>query len=364
MDPPSAASFGNGREDRLPIAAPDLGLVLRSGSFSDRWIESCRQRAIAFSVVNPLDADFLDRGKDLRALLWHWSHADHIAAMMARQITAALEAMDVIVFPSTATSWHFDDKIGQAYLLRAVGAPIPRTWVFFERDAALRWVEHASFPIVHKLRGGAGASNVTLVTGRDRARGICHRAFTRGFVEVPSYFRDARSRIGRLASWDELVSKARRAPAMIIAGARLRRSAPRARGYVLFQEFMPGNSGDTRVTVIGDRAFGFVRANRPGDFRASGSGQIDHDPRRVDQRCVAMAFAVARRIGPQSLAFDFVLDPQGQPRILEMSYCYQAQAVRDCPGHWDQQLVWHEGPVWPQDAILEDLLRAAGIAPG
>lgn len=26
-------------------------------------------------------------------------------------------------------------------------------------------------------------------------------------------------------------------------------------GYVLFQEFLPGNSYDTRVTVIGDRAF-------------------------------------------------------------------------------------------------------------
>lgn len=31
---------------------------------------------------------------------------------------------------------------------------------------------------------------------------------------------------------------------------------------------------DTRVTVIGHCAFGYRRYNRPGDFRASGSGRL------------------------------------------------------------------------------------------
>ena len=125
---------------------------------------------------------------------------------------------------------------------------------------------------------------------------------------------------------------------------------------------MPGNQGDTRVTIIGNRAFGFLRANRPGDFRASGSGRIDHDPARVDPNCVELAFTVARRLDTQSMAFDFVLNPHGEPRILEMSYAYQAEAVYNCPGYWDEGLGWHEGHVWPQDAILEDLLWAAKLS--
>lgn len=333
-----------------------LGLVLRPGSFSDRWVENCHQKSISFRPVNPLQSDFFEQVHGLRALAWHWNHADPTAAIMARQVTVALEAMSVTVFPSTATCWHFDDKIGQSYLLEAIGAPIPRYWVFFDQGAALEWAESAHFPVVHKLRSGAGSSNVRLVTSRAAIRAICHRAFGRGFAEVPSYFGDAKSKLGRLRSWDQAIAKAHRAPAAIIAAARMRRSAPRARGYVLFQEFMPGNPGDTRVTVIGDRAFGFVRANRPGDFRASGSGRIDHNPVRIDQRCVEVAIAVARRIGSQSTAFDFVFDPQGGPRILEMSYCYQAEAVYKCPGHWDSCMNWHEGHVWPQDAILDDLL--------
>ena len=42
--------------------------------------------------------------------------------------------------------------------------------------------------------------------------------------------------------------------------------------------------------------------------------------------------------------------------IIEVSYCYNAQAVHSCTGHWDTKLNWQEGSMWPQDAILIDLL--------
>ena len=32
-------------------------------------------------------------------------------------------------------------------------------------------------------------------------------------------------------------------------------------------------------------------------------------------------------------------------------------AVAACAGWWDESLDWHEGSVWPQDAILEDMLE-------
>ena len=124
-----------------------------------------------------------------------------------------------------------------------------------------------------------------------------------------------------------------------------------------FQDFLDGNSFDTRVTIIGDRAFAFTRDVRPGDFRASGSGRVVYDGRRIHPECVKIAFEVTRRVGSQSMAFDFVMDGGGAPRIAEVSYCYDARAVYDCAGHWDARLVWHEGHVWPQDAILIDLLE-------
>ena len=68
--------------------------------------------------------------------------------------------------------------------------------------------------------------------------------------------------------------------------------------YALFQQWLPGNEFDTRITVIGNRAFGFRRFNRQGDFRASGSGNLDWDPVQVDPAFVQLAFRIAKRLGP------------------------------------------------------------------
>jgi glutathione synthase/RimK-type ligase-like ATP-grasp enzyme len=130
------------------------------------------------------------------------------------------------------------------------------------------------------------------------------------------------------------------------------------KNHALFQEFVAGNDFDTRVTVIGDRAFAFRRFNRPGDFRASGSGNIDHDPAGIDPRCLSIAFHAARKLGAQSMAFDFLFrGEQKEPVVGEISYCYADWAVERCPGHWDSALNWHAGHLWPEEAHVEDFLR-------
>ncbi len=63
------------------------------------------------------------------------------------------------------------------------------------------------------------------------------------------------------------------------------------------------------------------------------------------------------------MAFDFVLAAHQQPMIVEVSYCYDPAAVYQCTGHWDDQLTWHAGHMWPQDAILIDLLEDLGRHP-
>lgn len=42
------------------------------------------------------------------------------------------------VYPDRPTSWHYDDKIAQAFLFEALGVPSP-TWVWVDRSAALSW---------------------------------------------------------------------------------------------------------------------------------------------------------------------------------------------------------------------------------
>jgi hypothetical protein len=132
----------------------------------------------------------------------------------------------------------------------------------------------------------------------------------------------------------------------------------REHGYAYFQDFIPDNEFDTRINVIaGKYAFGFTRNVRKGSFRASGSGSIDYDIGRINPRCVEIAFDIAGKLKVQSIAIDFLKNRDGNPLITEISYAYLAEAVYNCLGHWDLQMQWHDGHVWPTDLILTYILE-------
>lgn len=329
----------------------------REKSFSDRWIAYCERHAISYKVVNCLGSDIIKQLTSCACLLWHWSHGDPSEQIAARHVIMAAEAMGIKVFPGSSTCWSFDDKVSQKYLLEAIGAPLVPTYVSYDLDETLKWIDHASYPKVFKLRRGAGSSNVKLVHSVRDARSLARRAFSSGFSPMPHYGQDVQKRFRAARSRGDLWQVIRRVPQVLSRIRHSRQMMEVERGYVYFQDFMPGNSFDTRVTIIGDRAFAFTRNVRPGDFRASGSGEIVYDIDRINCECVEIAFNVTNKIGSQSMAFDFVLGERRQPLILEMSYGFASEPVYSCPGYWDRGLQWHEGHVWPQDAILIDLLN-------
>jgi len=334
-----------------------LAIHHRKESYSERWMAYCDEHAIPYKVVNCLDSNIIAQLASAKALLWHWHHADAREQLAARHVIVAAEALGVMVFPSTATCWHFDDKIAQKYLLEAAAAPLVPTHVFYNLAEAFQWIEGASFPKVFKLRKGAGSSNVRLARSPQEARSLAKQAFSSGFWPIPGYGRDARKRYRAARQRGDLFGALRRMAHPLANIRQINRAMGREAGYVYFQDFIANNKFDTRVTVIGKRAFGFTRNVRPGDFRASGSGEIIYDVNRILPECIHTALKVARKVGSQSMAFDFVLTENKQPMIVEVSYCYDAKAVYACPGHWDNQLNWHEGHMWPEDAILIDLLE-------
>src|SRR5690606_35268628 len=118
---------------------------------------------------------------DCTLLLWHHHHALAKDKVFAKQLLFALEQGNMRVYPDFNTGWHFDDKVGQKYLLESVGAPLIPTEVFYSREESYKWASATTFPKVFKLRGGAGSSNVKLVRTEREARKLIDIAFGAGF---------------------------------------------------------------------------------------------------------------------------------------------------------------------------------------
>jgi hypothetical protein len=334
-----------------------LAIEASSSERNPRWEESCRALNIEYEIVDCYATGIISVLRSFGGLIWPFSNHSHTDLLMARHVIASAERMGVAVFPNIDTCWHFDDKIAQKYALEAVKAPLVPSYVFYTLPDALAWLKAAQYPLVRKLRRGAWSTNVGLVRDFGEARQYCERMFGEGISPAPAPFADSRRRITQMLTdpgvlWRRttgLVSHLRQSRAQ-------RRQLPIERGYVYFQEFIPDNTHDVRITVVGDRAWGFTREVRPGDFRASGSGRIGYDRERIPLECVRIAFEMSAALHSQSTAFDFVMNAAGKPMILEMSYGYQAAAVYNAPGHWSPDGQWHEGHTWPQTAIVSDLV--------
>src|SRR5665811_866213 len=106
-------------------------------SFSDRWISYCQEKQIAFKLVNCYDSDIVAQLDNCKGLMWHWNQNDYKAALFARQLTLSLEKKGIKIFPDVNTAWHFDDKVGQKYLLEAIEAPFIKSHVFYSKQDAL-----------------------------------------------------------------------------------------------------------------------------------------------------------------------------------------------------------------------------------
>ena len=338
---------------------PDRQDFLRD-NYSKKWAEFLQARGVTVRWLNLLAIDALEQVYGCNGVMWRWAHTPQ-DKQSARNILYTIEkVLGISVYPDVSTAWHFDEKIAQYYLLQALKAPIPSTWIFWDRDSALSWVgSEASYPMVFKLSAGAGSTNVIKIADAAQAQTIISRMFDRGVFSNTFHRKrhpKAFVRFGRSAR--DLLRRVPDGIRFTLTGQYPALHPilwrPEA-AYAYFQEFLPDNAFDTRITVIGNRAFGFRRLNRLGDFRASGSGHIEYDPQEIDLRCVEIAFDVSTRGGFQSMAYDFLLR-EGQPVIGEISYAYLDSAVQACPGHWDRELNWCAGSMWPEEAQIEDFL--------
>ena len=328
------------------------------GFFSERWITYCETNAINYKLVDCYDSNIISQLNDSDVLMWHFNHKSPKASKFAKQLLFSVQASGKRIFPDYNTMWHFDDKIAQKYLLEALGAPLAPSYVFYDKKEALSWARNTVYPKVFKLRTGAGSDNVCMVKNRNEAVSVIKRSFGRGFKQYKTWGnlceRIRKYRLGKTTLTDVLKGVVR-----LVYTTEYSRVTGKERGYVYFQDFIPGNDCDIRVVVIGDKAFAIKRMIRENDFRASGSGFILYEKEHFKDEIIRLAFEMTEKLQAQCMAYDFVFF-QGRPLILEISYGFAQEGYDECPGYWDRRLNWHPGAFNPYGWMVEDLLARVG----
>lgn len=328
-----------------------------SGSFI--WTRKLRESGHLVRTVSVYSNELMKDLNECDGFMWRFAHWPNLGQIARRILPVIENYLGLVVYPDQRTCWHYDDKIAQKYLLEVAEISTPQTWVWYDAEMAKEWSLSAQYPLVLKLARGAASKNVRLISSHKEAEVWIDKLFSRGVYgfnkKKENLFRLVRQRlraIGSLLIDEDYIYPKPRETAWELH-----------KNYVLFQEFLPDNSYDTRVTIVGRRAFGFRRYNREDDFRASGSGKIDWSPECVDPKFIRLAFRTAETLGCQSCAIDG-LYRGNEPVIGEISYTYVSWAVHKCPGHWELkgdpdtgELIWKEGKMWAEEAQVADFLQ-------
>jgi glutathione synthase/RimK-type ligase-like ATP-grasp enzyme len=328
-------------------------------SYSPRWAEYLQNRGVEVLKLDLKRSDVMQQLKDCDGVMWHWYHIPDDKQSAPKILDAIETNLGIAVFPDHNSRWHYDEKVAQHYLLEALDAPRIKSWVFWDYAEAVRFAQSAQYPMVFKLSVGAASANVIKVHNSAEALRQIDKTFKGVYFPYSLNEFEFKSRLLSPAYYKGIIKRALRSLPYIFTNQYppLPEYYLLQKNYAYFQEFCADNSHDIRVTVIGNRAWAFTRENRSGDFRASGSGRVDYDEAKIPPGAIKLAFELSRKIGAQSLAYDIMFDNQRRLVINEISYCYVFKAVLNAPGYWDEELAWHEGHCYPQDAMAEDLMQ-------
>ncbi|WP_207423846.1 ATP-grasp domain-containing protein [Desertivirga brevis] len=339
-----------------------LAIHKEGDSFTSRWVAYCDRKAIPYKMVDCYASDIIRDLEDCDALLWHHSHMRPKDVLFAKQLLFSLELSGKAVFPDFKTTWHFDDKVGQKYLLEALGLPGAKSYVFYSKKEALQWMQTTLLPKVFKLRGGSGSSNVELIKSRSEGVAIINKVFGAGISNYQAWG-NLKERYRKYRAGKGTFSNVIRGVGRLAYSTRAAEVKGREKGYAYFQEFIPNNDSDIRVIVVDNKAFAIKRMVRKNDFRASGGGDIIYDRDQIPLAAVELAFKANAIIKAQCIAFDIVFEKYA-PVIIEISYGFRASGYDACPGYWTKDLQWVEQSFDPYGWIIDNVLERANEKKG
>ena len=334
-------------------------------SYSTLWIKYCQRNKIQYKIVDAYANDIFKQITDCDAFMWHFHQEDYKAMLFAKQLIFSLKHIGIIVYPDIDTCFYFDDKLGQKYLFEAANVPTAPTHIFYTRQNALDWIKRTQFPKVFKLSTGASSANVRLVKNARQARRLVKKAFRFGFEQY-ARINGFKERMIKYRNGNGSLLWLLKGFVRIFISTEFSRMHSNEIGYIYFQDFIPNNTFDTRVILIGNRAVAKKRINRPNDFRASGSGIWIFEKEQIDIRCIEKAFEINKKLKMQSAAFDFIYNQYGNPILTEVSYCCGIKYNKGNHkywtdffyGYWSDDLQWHKCEnVNICDWIIEDTIE-------
>jgi hypothetical protein len=247
-----------------------LGIVWSHHFWHQYYMSACRDLGVSYCTINIERSDWIHQVRSSHCnafLVWPSVSLSVWKEMYDERLAILAGPLGQIVYPELDAMWIYESKRRMHYWLAAAGFPHPQTWIFYNLDEAMVFVDTAEIPIVVKTDLGSTASGVWIVRSRNELRRILRKAFGSGILHRGADRRDRQ--------WSN----------------------------ILFQRFIP-RASEWRIIRIGESFFGYEKI-RVGDFH-SGTAQWRYV--RPPDNLLNLTRQLTDHAGFTSMSVDIFLD--------------------------------------------------------
>lgn len=198
---------------------------------------------------------------------------------ISKQIVKDLNYRQCKTIPTLQESVWYDDKVAQ---FKDLSQWMPDTFLFTKYSEAAEFAKNRTeWPIYSKSLDGAGSATVRKLNNYDEA-----------MAELKPVFmgRGIKSAYNR-----------------------------KQKGYVLWQQYIPNTSCTYRFNVIGDYIMGFERKHDVDGLPIPGENTPMTFESPLEQKFAKIGLEVSDHISTKWMCYDFLLDEEGQFKLLEIS---------------------------------------------
>ncbi|WP_250658240.1 ATP-grasp domain-containing protein [Alkalimarinus coralli] len=192
-----------------------------------------------------------------------------------------------ILIPSLELLRCHENKLFQELHKDRLGIATPKSWLLGSVEDIEYLINNGlQFPVIAKLPHGFGSSTVSKVDNIDELKKYANEHLVPTIKPRKNIFK-----------YKEAIKK-------------YTDKYPMRTGSIVLQEFIPAQTHDWKVLVIGNKVFSLKRYTRKNDFRASGSGNFSGDETPPIE-LVDFAYGIKKKLNAPWVSLDIIESNNG-----------------------------------------------------
>lgn len=267
-------------------SGPVIGIIKEFYQYHKSYIAACRDLKVNYRLIDISTHDWIEKVENSNCdafLAWPSAGTSIWKDMYDNRLRILKEDLNKIVFPDPKSLWIFENKLRMRDWLKANQIRIPESWVFYEKQKALRFAEEANLPIVYKTNIGASASGVKIIRDRRKLVHLIQKVFKNGVVPKGHHPMDK--------DW----------------------------GRIMLQQYLP-DVNEWRMIRIADSYFGY-RKERVGDFHSGSHAWSWLDP---GEKLLNFTREICEKGNFKSMNVDVFLTKNGELYVNELQAVFGA----------------------------------------